>query len=388
MEEGMVSERVKVSAPQAIEQTLTELRQAALEISGGTMPPVRAIVLNLVAYVGTRSRAEEVADQVKTLSEQHPMRAIVLGTEPERAPDGWDIQVWAHCHPILPGLAVCVEAVQIMSQPQALERVPAIALSLLLRDLPVVLWWPGDPAIGTALFERLMADADRLVVDTATATDPEAMLRRLSALSHAEHCQCILSDLNWSRLTPWREITAQFFDPSNCRPCLERLERMTIEYLARQGSGVPAQAHLLAAWMATRLGWAPAPVTWTEADGSSQAHLLHGRRPITIRFVPLSQPDAAAPAAAGDCLRRLALEADHPEGRAAFSIERTAGAHHARVAVALPSRPYQERTVPLPLPTTTGLLSEELRRPGYDLIYQETLRMAAYLAARRVNGAR
>jgi glucose-6-phosphate dehydrogenase assembly protein OpcA len=376
-----VQPKVKVHDPQAIEQTLNELRQASLTSAGPALPPVRATAANLIAYAATPADADEMAALAASLAEQHPSRAIIVGPDPRQPPGEWDIQVSAHCRPAVPALVVCFEAVQILASAEAVERIPAVALSLLLRDLPVYLWWPGDPAIGTPLFERLMANADRLVVDSATAADPEALLRGLVALGHAEHCQCAVRDLNWDRLTPWRELTAQFFDPPDCRPCLERLEEVRLEFCGAGGEPLPAQGYLLVAWLATRLGWTPAPVPCHEVPAGMRVHMLRGRQPVSVELVPDAMP-APCDARPGE-LRRLVLHSGHPQGRATFSVSRSEDGGYARVTTRLPRRPDRERTVSFPSPGMAALLGEELRRSGYDTVYQEALRLAAFLAAQR-----
>ncbi len=376
-------ERVKVpvSDPQAIEDALGELRRASLTEAGAGMPPARAIVVNLVGYAGGRGLANEMADWVASLAEQHPSRTIILGGEP--GPGGDDLEIWvaAHCHPALVGRLVCFEEVQIMAHGPALARLPAIVLSLLLRDLPVVLWWPGDVPVGTPLFERLLANSDRLVVDSASASDPEGLLRRLVALGHAEHCLCVISDFNWDRLTPWRQLMAQFFDPPDCRPYLENIEQVRLEMVSSGQHRDYAQSELLAAWLATRLRWAPAPDLWRRTPEGDEIHLRHGRQSVRVAF-------AERPAVAGETagLHGLVLTSAVAGKQAVFSIRRAPGDSQAEVTTRLPGSEVRQRVVPFPIPSPADLLSEELMRSGYDRTYADALRLAAFLTAQRMPG--
>jgi glucose-6-phosphate dehydrogenase assembly protein OpcA len=366
-----VQEKVRVSDPQAVEQALAGLRQASLTGVGPALPPVRATALNLVGYAGEPPKADQMARQAAALADQYPSRTIVLGARPARQAGDWDIWVWAHCHRALPGQVICFEAIQIMADGQDLERVPAVVLSLLLRDLPVVLWWPGDVPVEAALFQRLMADSGRLIVDSASAADPQELLRHVAALGHAEQCECIISDLNWGRLTPWRQLTAQFFDPPDCRPCLESLEHVRLEFARPPGQADSVQAYLFVAWLATRLDWTPATTTWSETPAGKRMNLRRGQQPMTVELVPL-------PAQAGEQgLCSLTLRASHPEGQALFTIRRTATDSRAVVSTALPNREVRQRVVPFPAYSETDLLAKELERPGYDLAFQETLELAA-----------
>lgn len=367
--------KVQVRDPQAIEQVLGDLRQASLTGAGPGEPLVRATALNLIGYAGDRARAEEMACQAAALAELHPSRAIFLGCEPDGAARGWDIVVAAQCHPQIPGYVVCFEAVEIIAHDQEMERLPAVVLTLLLRDLPVVLWWPGDVPMGTPLFEHLLANSDRVVVDADSASDPGDMLRRLAALGHAEHCECAISDLSWGRLTPWRELTAQFFDPVDCRPCLERIQRVRIEYVSSPERLESAQVYLLAAWLATRLGWAPAATVWSKTAEGEQINLQHGRRPVAIELVRVRAMNTEHE------LRALTLHTGHPQGEATFTIRRYPHDTDANATIQLPNLPIRQRVVPFAVPGTVELLNEELRRLGYDPAYQDALRMAAFFSA-------
>ena len=68
-----------------------------------------------------------------------------------------------------------------------------------------------------------------------------------------QHTTTAVSDLSWTRLTPWRRLIAQFFDSPSLQPYLDRLTAVDIEHDA----GSAAQALLLAGWLAARLGWRP-----------------------------------------------------------------------------------------------------------------------------------
>ena len=371
--------KVLVSDPQAIEQALGELRWASLAGAGPGLPPIRAAVANLVAFAGREETTETMSHWVAALAAQHPCRAIILSVEPDRGAEDLDIWVSAQCHAAAVGGLICFEEVQITARGPAVERLPGLALSLLLRELPVILWWPGELPIGTPLFDRLLANSDRLVADSASVPDSEEVLRRLAALNQIEHGHWAISDLNWDRLTPWRELTAQSFDPEDCRPCLDRLDDIRIETVTSAGQRDRAQAYLFAAWLATRLGWKPALPVWSEAPKGEIVNLFRGQEPVRIAFI--QQPGGTGVDVG---LQNLALHASLPEGQAIFSIRRSSDGLEAEITVHLPGREPRQRTVPFPILTPTDLLGQELTRTGHDRIYLEALRLAAFLSAQRV----
>lgn len=99
-----------------------------------------------------------------------------------------------------------------------------------------------------------------------------------------------ISDLSWSRLTPWRELVAQFFDAPAQVAQLAEISSVTVSYEALAGAADNGrQALLLVGWLAARLGWAPATparrrgsvanIQMRRADGSAVRIKLRPARP-------------------------------------------------------------------------------------------------------------
>src|SRR5439155_920387 len=88
-------------------------------------------------------------------------------------------------------------------------------------DLPVFLWWTGTPPIGSRSFGDLLRLTDRLIVDSADFARPEVTLPTIARISETAHGRFGLTDLNWTRLTPWREIATAFFDVPSWRLFLD-----------------------------------------------------------------------------------------------------------------------------------------------------------------------
>jgi len=223
-----------------------------------------------------------------------------------------------------------------------------------------------------------MASSDRLLADSGAAADPEATLRQLAALGHAEHCRCAISDLTWDRLTPWRELIAQFFDPPDCRPCLDQLGHVTFEVAISPDRPDWSQAYLVGGWLATRLRWTPTEPVWQSANGGGRFTLEHNGRPVILDLVPAGDTRPPHPGLCG-----LVLEAHQPAGAATFAIHRSPDNTHAQLTTRLPGRELRQRVVPFPVPTPADLLGQELAAWGYDPVFGDALRMAAFLSNAR-----
>src|SRR5207237_3214155 len=109
------------------------------------------------------------------------------------------------------------------------------------------------------LFRQLADSLNRLIVDSATFENPEGTMAKMSARLRNDWPKLACTDMNWARLTRWRELVAQFFDGAALRPYLDRIGLVTIDFaLSKQGGPVNrAQALMMAGWLASRLGWMP-----------------------------------------------------------------------------------------------------------------------------------
>src|SRR6185437_9497492 len=110
------------------------------------------------------------------------------------------------------------EQVVIEARGSAISYLPSLTDQLMLTDLPSFLWWVGDLSSSrSTLFERLTSLADRLVTDSSDFGALGTSMDQLYRLARRRHQPCAPSDLNWARLTPWRELVAQFFDSPTLR---------------------------------------------------------------------------------------------------------------------------------------------------------------------------
>ena len=112
----------------------------------------------------------------------------------------------------------------------SIRFVANIIQPLLKPDLPVYLWWLGDPPDqNDPTFAGLVDLSNRIIVDSTSFFSPEQDIRTLAALFQASP-ESALSDLNWGRLTPWRQLTIQFFDVPEYRPYLAGVDSIEIEH--------------------------------------------------------------------------------------------------------------------------------------------------------------
>ena len=356
----------------SIERELTELWKQAAEGGGDEKrgAVTRTCVLNLVVGAGPGRAAQHATEIVARLTARHPNRAIVVNAAPAAEEELLDAWVQAHCQVPGPGRPqVCCEQITIEARGRAVSRVPGTVLPLLVPDVPVVLWWPRGEPFDDPLFTRLSAFADRVIVDTATFGAPDAGLARLAGLLGGDTA---ISDLSWGRLTPWRELIAQFFDAPALLPHLAEIVRVSVEYEAWPGEARDrTQALLLAGWLASRLGWrlAGAP---TDQDGVTTLRMARASgAEIVVELRPAEPKD--------DALDRLAtFSLDCP--RAQFYVGRDESPDAAVARSQIEGMAPLQRVVRLERLDEADLIAEELRLLGRDRAFEGALQVAALLA--------
>ncbi len=126
---------------------------------------------------------------------------------------------------------------------------PARSVRLLEADLPMVLWWTGDPREHEPLFRDLADECSRLILDLPDPAAPAGALRL-----GLDPTLCPSSrDSAWFGLARWRELVAQFFDGPQGIESLQAIDSVEIEALSPDPAG--AEAGHLAGGMARRPTW-------------------------------------------------------------------------------------------------------------------------------------
>jgi glucose-6-phosphate dehydrogenase assembly protein OpcA len=109
---------------------------------------------------------------------------------------------------------------------------------------------------------------DAVMLDGARFT-PETLPRWVERARH--HDETAVGDFAWERGAPWRGWTADGFEPRELRAGLGRIRTVSVEC----GDRGEMTGLLYVAWLASRLGWRPAPGL-ARSDGAGWAGTLAG----------------------------------------------------------------------------------------------------------------
>jgi hypothetical protein len=265
----------------------------------GRRVSARTSVMNLVIIARRPEYAVRCASTMQLLTGRHPSRTIVVQSADPDGPSWLDARVEAHC--ILPrdGAAeTCAETIHVVSGGEAGRHLAAIATPLIIHDLPVTVWWPGEPSLARPEAMDLLAGADRLIVDGSTwSGDGLARLRELAGVQ--ETTRLAISDFALVRQSRWREAIASIFDDPGFLPYLRSLRRIAVTYATHDESGAPESTNLVkpiyhVGWLASRLGLGVvrplAPVSWPRSTAGRSS----SNRPTMGRGLAATLSDSRA----------------------------------------------------------------------------------------------
>jgi glucose-6-phosphate dehydrogenase assembly protein OpcA len=236
---------------------LPQVHAAAADPAERTIA-ARTSVLNLVVVARSPELGERAASTLSMLTGRHPSRTLILvATDPD-GPDWLHAQVKAYCMvPRAGAPETCAEQIYATAGGDTGRHLGAIVAPLLVHDLPVTLWWPGDPPFGSPLARDLIGMADRLAVDGSSWAG--SGLDRLRALAALGGGPLAISDFALMRQARWREAVASVFDRPEFLPYLRSLRRISVTYGTHGGPDAEARTNIVkpvyhVAWLASRLG--------------------------------------------------------------------------------------------------------------------------------------
>jgi glucose-6-phosphate dehydrogenase assembly protein OpcA len=305
----------------------------------------------------------------EAISAHNPGRVITLC--PTLGDDeGITAQVSAYC-PIQKrntSNLVCSEYIALRGTKVALERAADIVASLMIGDLPKFVWWKATPNPEQTLFQQLSETTNCIIVDSSYFSGVESELLKMQDITADGQ---YIADLNWHRLSPWQELTAEAFDPPERRDALGDVDRISIDH----ERGNAAQALMFLGWFASRLGWTPNRYVEEGGDYDIRKVYFEGPNGREVEAELAATPVADVGEVIGDLiglrLTSTNLHADCctilcSETTGCMRMEAGGSAQACRV----------EQVSALSDQRADLILGQQLQRWGEDVLYQDSLAMA------------
>lgn len=371
--------QLEASDVQGIEKALVSLRkqygsaEAAKEGHAGT----RNSVANLVVYAASDEDAELVTETMAQLAGAHPARTILLIASLEPDEPGVSASVSAACS-LRERQRICYEEIRLHARGRSSPHLRSIIEPLLIADLPVFLWWSGDPPFSDDVFLTLARISNHVVIDSGQFRSPAATLARLGRLIADESVSATVGDLNWPRLASWRELLAQLFDAPAMTALLPDVTRLRISRaIPEKGAHAnPAQSLLLAGWLATRLDWEVSRKAERTFAGTFRIPMRGNGHDIMVEL----RTEIRHEALPGD-VQSVQLQSDGGEQAATFTLRRADDQEHAQTSTVIKGTPAQKRSVNFRTSSDAELLDDEIETLDRDPIFEEAVQMAGRIAA-------
>ena len=352
---------------EGIEPALARLWEDEARQSGAP----RIELLTLVAVVTEPSLLDRALRVVDAFASSHPARTIVATHRPGAQAA---IEAEVSLHRVQGTGAACGDAIILDATGEGRQWLPENIDRLALPDLPVCLWWVGDLPDFDQLFDRALAFADWVVVNSGEMDLRD--LERLSEVGARSHDRYSLSDLTWHSLRPMQDLVARFFDDAAGRACIAGIRRLSFSFVARRpdapgsNDGQPhddvtsTEAGLMLGWMAQALKLPIDAATWKRGSGWAEVTL----GPVSARFEARSRADVPCGA-----LLALSLECDE----ARFAIERLDDPCVVRWSREVPGAPMPPQTLRIAISDESSMLVRSLAQLKRDPLLEATLRAAS-----------
>lgn len=256
------------------EKILKDLRNLWSELgrdSADTGGVLRACGMTLVVVADGAADSEELRHTLGVLMHDHPARAIVLYLKDH---DGdLDANVFSQCWmPFGRHQQICAEGIEITASASELSHVAQLLLPLIVSDLPAVLWCLCPRVFSGGAFDPLLPLVQKIIVDSATASDPQAAIHAIRDLRQKGR---LVADLAWTKLTGLRELMASLFDEGTA----SGIKTVQVFY----GSDVPSPSSIyFTRWMQRVLPEAQVALKRGEGARGLRSIILSGENEVAI----------------------------------------------------------------------------------------------------------
>lgn len=354
-----------VSVGEVLEQ-LRSLRASAAR-------PPRSSVLDVIIIASDAGEAEAAAAAVGKLAAHHPCRALVVLDELDAGSSRIDVTITEHGEPGPDGMASPHQQVLLRVRGPAAEHIPSLVDALLLPDVATFVWWTGSPPMRAARFRTALEAADVLLVDSARFERPYESFAALAEIV-AGPSTTVFGDFHWTRLGPWREVLAQFFNPPTRRGFLRGIGAVGIDYIA-EGRGNRSAATLLAGWLASALGWRLKTAAAGRGGVMAANFVSPDGHPVELALRPVGMDGFAAGEITG--LRIDAVWQRNSCRLRALRDEADNG--HVVVEGELRGTPFPRLVLPVPAMADEAVLNRLLVDARSDRAYPRAIKLGAEL---------
>jgi glucose-6-phosphate dehydrogenase assembly protein OpcA len=332
----------------------------------------RANVLNLIIYAPDGETADHAQRACERLSRIHPCRVLLFCRVDERGAAHPSPEIYATCEADGedPG-APCIERIRIPVTNTLYRRLSSLTQPLIIPELPAFLWWTVEPSVSDQPFIAMARASNFTIVDSLRFSSARGLAELTEIEAHLP-ARAAIADLNWQRLQPWRELTAQFFDIRAVQWALSCIREVEINVGRSHDDTLPAQALLLASWLSRGLDWRPVEARRTRVDRWYIGFRDAGGD--AVRVVIRSRP---CPESARGQLNALSISAADSDGESSsLSLSRSLGSELIRMHARSGEESTLHHAVYRPHLPDEALMTPILETTVRDHVFDESLALA------------
>jgi len=230
----------------------------------GKTSVLRACAMTLIVATDEADGGYMASQTISELVKNHPSRGIVLVIS-EAAEHDLEARVLAQCwKPFGKAQQICCEEIEITAKPSAWPNVGPTLVGLVAADLPVIFWCRHNAALRrdarAAQKEGLAAIVElshKVIFDSRGMLPHDA----LELIQGWQKQGRVVADLDWTRLTAWRETLAHLFEDAGRATPFSQFHSIEIEHSEEKPS---LAAFYMGAWLS---GPYRAAVTFREGRG-------------------------------------------------------------------------------------------------------------------------
>ncbi len=236
---------------------------------------LRACAMTLIVATDESDEGYSASQTISELMREHPSRGVVLAVSDEavKVPEA---RVLAQCwKPFGKAQQICCEQIEIKANSASWPNIGPVLFGLTAADLPVVFWCRH---VGVLSPDATQDQTDGLatVMDLATKTiiDTQGLKTKTAfdRIAKWREKGYVVADLEWTRLTPWREPIGHVFDNTARENKFSSFKNIEVAYSDEKPT---AACFYMAGWLSAPYD---AQVAFRKADGYGPG--LHS---ITLR---------------------------------------------------------------------------------------------------------
>ncbi len=293
-----------MSASTVIAEIQSQLRRSWAPPSGDGPAMTRVTTMNLVVASTNPESIEHYAHIVDDVAQTIPARTLLVSLDTANPVS--DLQGEATAVSSLSeGSNVCSERIQLRATGETSLRIASVVEALLVPELPTAVVWLGRVHVNDPTLQAMAALAQRFILDTEYTSITS--LLAFAKWTGEENGQTFVADIAWTRLSPWQELVARFFD-RDAAPLAEGIEELELTQASESGAKLGSEGALMLGWLGSRLGWKVSRL------GGRLAFTRRDGKTVKVTFKSIARPKGVAPLALASFTLKAKLGEDALDG--------------------------------------------------------------------------